>query len=86
VSGLPKPTVIDEVDLFDSMRALLDDGIDLDDRGAVERVLINPYCDTDLSERFVDWCIKTAKANHAAGGLQRHAFGGGGFVPDEGQS
>lgn len=49
MSGLPKPTVIDEVDVFDSMRALLDDGIDLDDRGAVERVLINPYCDTNLS-------------------------------------
>jgi hypothetical protein len=34
---------IDDMDVFDSVRALLDQGIDLDNQEAVERVLVNPY-------------------------------------------
>ena len=75
--------MIDDMDVFDSMLALLDDGIDLTDRAAVEKALINPYHGTRLSGRFVDWCIKAAKANQAAGGLERHALGVSGFLPEE---
>src|SRR5262249_27959686 len=58
-----------DMDVFDSMRALLRDEVDLDDRAAVERVLINPYdLNPYFSSRFVNWCIKAAKANKAAGG------------------
>jgi hypothetical protein len=52
------------------MQALLDNDIDLDDRAAVERALINPYsssADPDISKRFFDLCIESArlmKANH----------------------
>ena len=75
-------TTIDDMDVFDSTRALLDDDVDLDDRAAVERALLNPYRgDPVIRQRFVNWCIKTAKANKAAGGLQEHQFGAGGFVP-----
>jgi hypothetical protein len=77
-------TEINDMDVFDSMRALLDDGVDLDDRAAVERHLINPYKDEPpTSKRFIDWCIKAAKANKAAGGLERIPFGLEGFVPPE---
>jgi hypothetical protein len=76
-------TDIDDMDVGDSMRALLDANVDLTDRAAVEAVLINPYRGTTESERFVDWCIKAAKANQAAGGLERHVFGNRGFVPKE---
>jgi hypothetical protein len=52
------------------MQALADDHIDLDDRAAVERALINPYsssADPEISKCFFDLCIETAKlmkANH----------------------
>jgi hypothetical protein len=65
---------------YAGMRWLLDDGIDLDDRAAVERALNYPYANDE--QRFVDWCIKAARANKAAGGLRRE-FGSGGFVPPE---
>ena len=75
---------INDMDVFDSMRHLLDTGVDLEDRAAVERVLINPYKENaETSERFVTWCIEAAKANRAAGGLERHEFGGAGFVSAE---
>ena len=74
---------IDDIDVFDSMRALLADGIDLNDRAAVERALINPYKDDlQTSERFVNWCIKAAKAN-IAGGLRKVPHGVEGYVPLE---
>jgi hypothetical protein len=74
---------IDDIDVFDGMRWLLDDGIDLDNRAAVERALNYPYAnDEQTSKRFVDWCIKAARANKAAVGLHRE-FGSGGFVPPE---
>jgi hypothetical protein len=45
------------------MRALLKDGIDPNDRAAVERALINPYKDDpEMSKRFIDLCIKAAMA------------------------
>jgi hypothetical protein len=75
---------INDMDVFDSMRHLLDTGVDLDDRADVERVLINPYKENaETTERFITWCIKAAKANRAAGGLERHEFGLRGFVPPE---
>lgn len=76
---------IDDMGVFDHMRGLLDTGIDLDDRAAVEAALANAYDDDpQLHARFVDWCIKAAKANKAAGGLQTGPFGSGsGFVPPE---
>lgn len=74
---------LDDMDVFDGMRALLDADVDLADRAAVEIALVNACRGTGLSARFVDWCIKAAKANRDAGGLERHAFGGAGFVPPE---
>jgi hypothetical protein len=79
---------IDEMDVFDSMRALLRDGIDLDDRSAVERVLINPYAyDERTSARFVDWCVKAARFNKAEGRfMDRHrhpALVDAGIIPPE---
>jgi hypothetical protein len=77
-----------DMDVFDSMRALLDAGADLDDRVAIERTIINPYeDDPSLSDRFIDWCIKAAKANLAAGLEPTETPGGPrymcGFVPKE---
>jgi hypothetical protein len=77
---------INDMDVFDSMRALLDDDVDLTDRAVVEKALINPYEGTRLSERLVNWCIKAAQANQVAGRLKRHAFGCEGFVPEEFES
>jgi hypothetical protein len=80
---------IDDMDVYDSMRALLADGIDLDDRAAVERVLINPHkADPATSKRYINWCIRAAKANQAEGGLRDIVvrgvcIGGAGFVPAE---
>jgi hypothetical protein len=74
---------IDDIDVFDSMRALIHDNVDLNNRAAVEKALINPYKGTRLSDRFVNWSIKAAKANRARGGLPHRAFGGGGFVPKQ---
>jgi hypothetical protein len=77
-------TNIDEMDVFDSMRALLYDGVNLDDRTAVERALINPYADDEqLSVRFINWCIKAARLNKAAGRFQCHVSGEEGVVPPE---
>ena len=76
-------TMINDMDVFNSTRALLSENIDLNDCAAVERVLVNPYKDTPLSKRFVDWCIKTAKANKATGGLEDISFGQAGFMPTE---
>jgi hypothetical protein len=53
-----------DLDISDSARALLDGRVDLDDRGAVEQVIIAPDCYRDNPEtfrRFVDECIATAK-------------------------
>ena len=72
------------MDVFDGMRWLLDKGVDLEDRAAVERSLWCGMMEDDPA--FVDWCIKAAKANKAAGGLQRNAHGitsVAGFVPPE---
>jgi hypothetical protein len=53
---------ISDIDVFDSARALLDHGVDLDDRAAVERALINPYKgDPETSKLFVERCIKLTK-------------------------
>ena len=77
---------IADIDVFDSMRFLLDTGVDLTDLRAVERVLINPYAGTEFGALFVDWCIASAKANRAKGGLQPiqsasgHVIGKSGFV------
>jgi hypothetical protein len=50
---------IDDIDVFDSMRALLDDGVDLDDKTAVESALINPYDhDPETSRRFIAWASR----------------------------
>jgi hypothetical protein len=73
-----------DMDVFDSMRSLLARGIDLDDRAAVERALGNVYAEHPQRQaRFVAWCIKAAKANQAAGGLEPEPFGESGFVPPE---
>jgi hypothetical protein len=73
-----------DMDVFDSARHLLRAGVNLNDRAAVERSIINPYeANPELSRRFVDWCIKAANVNRDADGLQRHEFGGSGFVPVE---
>jgi hypothetical protein len=58
----PQRSVIDDFDVFDTSRALVDDGVDLDDRAAVERQIINPYEDDQtISKQFVDVCIATAR-------------------------
>jgi hypothetical protein len=82
---IPWRNRINDMDVFDSMRALLDQGVDLDDREAVERVLINPHGghDPEIAARFVNWCIKAAKANKAVGGLQKEGLAKTGFVPPE---
>jgi hypothetical protein len=72
-----------DMDVFDSARALVGDGVDLDDRAAVERAVINPYCETALSEWYVDWPIRTAKANLAAGGFKKSGAVTTGFVPPQ---
>ena len=77
------PTTINDMDVFDAMRLLLDRKIDLSDRAAVERALPNRWYSDDAYRRFVDWVIKSAAANIAAGGLEKHGLGGGGFVPPE---
>jgi hypothetical protein len=75
---------INDLDVFDGMRLLLDRGIDLNDRAAVEAVLGEAVLgDPHLNARYVNWCIKAGKANQAAGGLERHPFGSAGFVPPE---
>jgi len=79
-------TEISDIDVFDSMRALIADGINLDDRAAVEAAIIVPddyRRDAATFRRFVDWCIKAARANIEAGGLQRTGLGVAGFVPRE---
>ena len=79
-------TYIDDIDVFNSMRALIDEGVNLENRAAVEAAIIMPddyRCDPAMFRRYVDWCIKAARANLAAGGLQRDPFGGAGFVPPE---
>jgi hypothetical protein len=79
------PTFIDDIDVFDSARALIADGVDLDDRAEVERELINPYQDDkETSARFVNWCIKAARANLDAGSMTDDGKGFvEGFVPPE---
>jgi len=76
-------TTINDMDVFDAMRLLLDRKIDLSDRAAVERALPNRWYSDDAYRRFVDWVIKSAAANIAAGGLEKHGLGVGGFVPPE---
>ena len=78
---------IDDIDVFDGMRWLVDNGIDPDDRPTVEAELSfaeHYRRDPVLFERYVDWCIKAAHANLAAGGLYRDCYCvGAGFVPPE---
>jgi hypothetical protein len=50
-----------DLDISESARALLSEKVDLDNRAAVEALLINPYKDSPISSRFVDECISTAK-------------------------
>ena len=72
-----------DLDIFDSMRALLGDGIDLDDRVAVEQAILAPddyRHNPKTFARFVGECIRSAKANKAAGGIRRDALGESGFV------
>lgn len=84
MTTMPEPETIDDIDVFDDMRRLLDACVDLTNRAAVEEALSNHcYAGTRLAKRYVDWCIKAAQANQAAGGLRRHAFGCDGFVPPE---
>jgi hypothetical protein len=60
---------VDVEDICDSARALLlDNGVDLNDRAAVERAIINPYKDdVEIGPLFVEKCIAAAKVNVAAG-------------------
>jgi hypothetical protein len=67
-------------DIFRAVEALLKTGVDLGDRAAVERVLINPYkSHPEFGPRFVSWCIKTAKINSARYPKEHHC----GIVPSE---
>jgi hypothetical protein len=60
-------------DVGTPVESLLKTGVDLDDRAAVERVLINPYkAHPEFGPRFVSWCIKTAKFNAARFPNQNH--------------
>jgi hypothetical protein len=85
IDGADRP--INDMDVFDSMRWLLDKDINLDDRAAVTHALIKPgdyHKDPKTSERFVSWCIKAARANKAAGGLHSGLHSSrAGFVPPE---
>jgi hypothetical protein len=83
------PKYIDDMDVFDAMRWLLDNNVDLDNRDAVvkclrgdERTYVYDE-DTATSDRFINWCIRAAKANLAVGGLERQEDGCSGFVPPE---
>jgi hypothetical protein len=53
-----------DMDIFDSARALVDDGVDLDDRAAVERMIIalGVYRQPETFQRFVDAVIAEAKS------------------------
>jgi hypothetical protein len=53
------------IDLCDTARALLDDGIDLDDRAAVEAALINPYKGSRCSAAYADASNEAAKFTKA---------------------
>jgi hypothetical protein len=75
-------TEIDDIDVFDGMRWLIESGINLDDRAAIEQALpFLPYGDNETSKRYVSWCIKAAKANQARG--YRGRSGEEGYVPPE---
>jgi len=57
---------IDDYDVFDGMRWLLLNNVDLDDQLAVERVLWIPfYCAAGaaLKERFIKCCVQAARLN-----------------------
>jgi hypothetical protein len=57
---------IDDYDVFDGMRWLPLNKVDLDDQLAVERALRIPfYCAARpaLKERFIKWCVQAARLN-----------------------
>jgi hypothetical protein len=57
---------IDDYDVFDGMRWLLRNNVDLDDQLAVERALWTPfYCTASpvLKERFIKSCVQAAVLN-----------------------
>jgi hypothetical protein len=75
---------IDDYDVFDGMRWLLLNKVDLDDQLAVEHALRFPFyyaARPALKERFIKWCVQAARLN-------KESFGGLGpsaeyFVPAE---
>ena len=57
---------IDDYDVFDGMRWLLLNNVDLDDQLAVDRALCNPfYCTARpaLKDRYIKWCVQAARLN-----------------------
>jgi hypothetical protein len=57
---------IDDYDVFDGMRWLLLNKVDLDDQLAVERALWIPFYSAArpaLKERFIKWCVQVARLN-----------------------
>jgi hypothetical protein len=61
------------MDIISAVNALFKAGVNLDDRAAVEQVVINPYkTHPEFGPRFVSWCIKTAKINAARYHADRH--------------
>ena len=71
---------LDDLDVFDSARWLLDNNIDPDDRAKCKEAIGPDDSYTpEAYERFVDWVIATVKAN--AGGVQKDGLGCTGFVP-----
>jgi hypothetical protein len=57
---------IDDYDVFDGMRWLLLNKVDLDNQLAVERALWIPFYSAArpaLKERFIKWCVQAARLN-----------------------
>ena len=57
---------IDDYDVFDGMRWLLLNNVDLDNQWAVERAVSSPfYCTAKpgLKERFIKCCVQAARLN-----------------------
>jgi len=78
----PREVYINDMDVFDSMRRLINRGVNLDDRAAVEAELLGCYSeDPTTFKRFVDWCIKSARVNIAERGTGPWQHGEEGFVP-----
>jgi hypothetical protein len=78
---------IDDYDVFDGMRWLLLNNVDLDDHLAIERALLTPfYCAARpaLKERFIKSCVQAAVLNKESFG--RLGLSAEYFVPAENAS